>query len=100
VIAIDGQPVEPHEPEGGRVVLGPGMRADLILDLEGRPGERFTVIDGFYRGREYRLVDLAYSEELPVRESPLEAPLRLPPNPLPEPDLGDAERHELRFAGG
>jgi hypothetical protein len=28
---------------GGRVVLGPGMRVDLILDFEGRPGERFTV---------------------------------------------------------
>ena len=23
VIALDGQPVEPHEPDGGRVVLGP-----------------------------------------------------------------------------
>jgi FtsP/CotA-like multicopper oxidase with cupredoxin domain len=100
VIAIDGQPVEPHEPEGGRVVLGPGMRADLILDLGGRPGERLTVVDGFDRGRAYRLVDLAYGEEPPLREGPLDAPVRLPANPLPEPDLAAAERHELRFAGG
>jgi FtsP/CotA-like multicopper oxidase with cupredoxin domain len=100
VIALDGQPVEPHAPEDGRVVLGPGMRADLVIDLGGRPGERFTVVDGFYRGRAYRLVDLAYGDEPPLRESPLDAPIRLPANPLPEPDLASAERHELRFAGG
>jgi len=31
VIALDGQPVAPFE--AGRVVLGPGMRADLVLDV-------------------------------------------------------------------
>jgi FtsP/CotA-like multicopper oxidase with cupredoxin domain len=100
VIAIDGQPVEPHAPVDDRVVLGPGMRADLILDLTGRPGERFSVIDGFYRRQEYRLVDLAYDQEPPLREHPPDAPIRLPANPLPEPDLASAERHELRFEGG
>ncbi|MCC2665947.1 MAG: copper oxidase [Geminicoccaceae bacterium] len=38
VVALDGQPVEPHEPEGGRVVLGPAMRAveaDVGRDLAG-----------------------------------------------------------------
>ena len=40
VIALDGQPVEPHEPAGGRVVLGPAMRADLVFDMTGRPGDR------------------------------------------------------------
>jgi len=29
VIALDGQPVTPHAAPGGRVVLGPAMRADL-----------------------------------------------------------------------
>ena len=33
VIALDGQPVEPHEPPNGRVFLGPAMRADLLVDL-------------------------------------------------------------------
>src|SRR5262245_22833480 len=45
VIAYDGQPVEPHEPENGRIVLGSAMRIDLILDMTGRPGEQFQVID-------------------------------------------------------
>jgi FtsP/CotA-like multicopper oxidase with cupredoxin domain len=100
VIALDGQPVEPHEPEGGRVVLGPGMRADLVIDMSGRPGERFTVTDSFYRGLEYRLVDLGYDNAAPVRAQPLDAPIGLPANTMPEPDLGAAQRHELTFQGG
>ena len=59
MIALDGQPVEPHEPEGGRIVLGPAMRADLVVDMPGEPGDRFAVIDTFYRGSEYRVRDPA-----------------------------------------
>ena len=100
VIALDGQPVEPHEPEGGRVVLGPAMRADLVIDMSGRPGERFPVIDQFYRGLEYRLLDLAYEDARPLREHPLDAPMGLAANTMPEPDLTTAERHEIAFSGG
>lgn len=70
-IALDGQPVEPHELPGGRVVLGPAMRADLVIDMSGDPGGRFTVADTFYRGLEYRLLDLVYSDELPWRPQDL-----------------------------
>jgi FtsP/CotA-like multicopper oxidase with cupredoxin domain len=100
IIALDGQPVAPHEPAGGRVVLGPAMRADLVFDLTGRPGERFSVIDPFYRGLEYRLLDLVYEDEPPLREHPLDASMRLAANTMPEPDLATAERHEIAFSGG
>lgn len=101
VVALDGHPVEPHTPEGGRVVLGPGMRADLVLDMAGDPGRRFAVIDAFYERLAYRLVDIAYADARPLREHPLDAPIRLPANPMPEPDLGDgAARHEVVFGGG
>lgn len=40
IIAIDGQPCEPHEPEGGRVLFGPAMRVDLVLDMQGESGRR------------------------------------------------------------
>ena len=100
VIALDGQPVEPHEPAGGRVVLGPAMRADLVIDMSGEPGERFAVADTFYRGLEYRLLDLVYEDAPPLREHPLDAPMRLAANTMPEPDLGAAERHEIAFGGG
>src|SRR5690554_758982 len=33
IIAWDGQPVAPHGLPDGRLVLGPGMRADLIIDM-------------------------------------------------------------------
>jgi FtsP/CotA-like multicopper oxidase with cupredoxin domain len=99
VIALDGQPVEPHEPAGGRIVLGPAMRADLVIDMSGRPGERFGVIDTFYRGLEYRLLDLVY-EDTPLREHPLDRPIGLLANAIPEPDLAEAERHEVTFDGG
>jgi FtsP/CotA-like multicopper oxidase with cupredoxin domain len=100
VIALDGQPVEPHEPAGKRVVLGPAMRADLILDMGGEPGERFALTDTFYRDLEYRLLDLVYEDAPPLRAHPLDAPLRLVANTMPEPDLAAAERHEVTFGGG
>jgi FtsP/CotA-like multicopper oxidase with cupredoxin domain len=99
VIAYDGHPVEPHEPGGGRLVLGTAMRIDVVLDMTGKPGERFHVTDDFYRGLEYRLLDLVYGGE-PVRDKPLDAAVALPPNALPEPDLRSAERHEIRLNGG
>jgi len=38
IIALDGQPVTPYW--DGRVVLGPAMRADVILDCTAAPGSR------------------------------------------------------------
>ena len=100
VIALDGQPAPPHEPAGARVVLGPAMRADLVIDMSGKPGERFTITDAFYRSLEYRLLDLVYEDAPPLREHPLDAPVRLPANTVPEPDLAAAQRHEVTFGGG
>jgi FtsP/CotA-like multicopper oxidase with cupredoxin domain len=100
VVALDGQPVEPHTPADGRVVLGPAMRADLVLDMARSPGERFTLVDTFYQGLEYRLLDLVYDAAPPLRDHPLDAPIRLAANTMPEPDLASAERHEITFGGG
>jgi FtsP/CotA-like multicopper oxidase with cupredoxin domain len=99
VISYDGQPVAPHEPADGRIVLGPAMRIDLILDMTGKPGDRFQVIDNFYRGLEYRFVDLVYGSEV-LRDKPLATPIALPANTMPEPDMTSAERHDVTFNGG
>ncbi len=99
VVAIDGQPCEPHEPEGGRVLLGPAMRVDLLIDMKGNPGGRYPVVDDFYDGLEYALTELAYASESPARIT-FPEPFRLPANPLPEPDLAVAERRELTLEGG
>lgn len=100
VIALDGQPIEPHAPPDGRVVLGPAMRVDVLLDMTERPGQRFRVIDTFYRNLEYRLLDLAYADEEPLRDLLRAAPVRLPDNPLSEPNLKNAQRHQVVLGGG
>ena len=100
VIALDGQPCDPHEPEGGRIVLGPAMRADVIIDMSGRPGVTYTVTDDYYKRDAYRLLDLAYEQRRPLRENPLDASMRLPANPLPEPELRGAVRHQVVLEGG
>lgn len=100
IVAIDGQPCDPHEPEGARILLGPAMRIDVMLDMQGEPGRRYTVIDDFYDDLSYQLTQLVYDDGTPLRTHPLDAPLGLPRNPLPEPDLADAERHDLTLQGG
>ena len=100
VIAIDGQPCEPHEPERSRVVLGPAMRVDVVLDMQGEPGRRYQVVDDYYDGLAYWLTEVVYDKSPPVRAHPFDAPLSLPRNPVLEPDLVDADRHELRLQGG
>jgi FtsP/CotA-like multicopper oxidase with cupredoxin domain len=99
VIALDGQPVAPYEAEGGRIVVPPAGRADLILDMAGDPGASFAVIDDYNRAA-YKFLDLVYDAAPPLRTSPLPAPLGLAANPLAEPDLADALRHEIVLAGG
>jgi FtsP/CotA-like multicopper oxidase with cupredoxin domain len=99
VIAHDGQPVSPHPPESDRVVLGPGMRADLILDCAGAPGSSHRVVDDFYRRRSYRLLHLEYSAEAPIRLS-FAPPPALTPNPLAALQLEGAPRHRIAFGGG
>lgn len=96
VIALDGHPVEPHS--AGRLVLGPGMRADLLIDVAAAAGNTFAVADNFYPRGSYKLVDLAVEGQR--RAAPLADPVRLPANPLAVPDLAAAERHTIEFGGG
>ena len=99
VVALDGQPVAPHPPEDGRVLLGSGMRADLILDVPQEPGGRNFVVDDYYDDKKYDLTSLAREGE-PLRTASLPAPTALPANPLPEPDLAGAEVKEVLIQGG
>jgi len=99
IIAYDGQPVEPHEAPEQSVVLGPAMRVDLVIDMTGNPGERFAVVDRFHERRAYRLLDVVYNPE-PLRDKPMDAPVALAANTMPEPDIRSAERHDIVLGGG
>jgi len=97
VIALDGHPVVPHTVE--RIVLGPAMRADIVLDCTAKPGSEHRVVDGFYRQRAYELLKLVYSPEPAVRAT-FAAPPRLAPNPVSKPDAASWKRHQIVFGGG
>jgi len=99
VVALDGQPVSPHVPDDDIVVVGPAMRVDLVIDMTGKPGDALTVTDAFYEGLEYRLVDLAYGPDR-LRDAVPDWSMELPPNPLAEPDMQAATRHQIIFNGG
>ncbi len=99
LVARDGHPVPPQALEGARLVLGPGMRADLLLDVAGPAGTRQAVGDVFYPRAAYDLLQFVVAGD-PVRTPDGAAPAALPPNPLAEPDLDAAVRHEVRFEGG
>ncbi len=100
VVAVDGQPCQPFQPEEHLLLLGPAMRLDVMLDMQGEPGRRYPVIDDFYDGLAYPLTHLAYLRQEPLRRSGSGGVSTLPPNPLPIPDLDAAERHELVLQGG
>lgn len=101
IVALDGHPLDTPIQLGtdGRVTLGPGMRADLILDFTGTPGTRATVFDRDLQGREHRLTDLVYSDA-PAKTSGDRSAPKLAANPVTEPDLAKAERLPLVLAGG
>jgi FtsP/CotA-like multicopper oxidase with cupredoxin domain len=99
VIAVDGQPVEPYAPQGGRVQLAPGQRVDLIIDMMSDPGQRslIEVVIGEYA---YEIASFDYAQTV-RREQPLQTPLRLAPNPLQRLQLPDEFLHvPMRMEGG
>ncbi|MBN8925610.1 MAG: multicopper oxidase family protein [Rhodospirillales bacterium] len=100
VIALDGEPCEPHQPLDGRILLGPAMRADVVLDMQGDPGQSYRVVDDFYDRHAYTLVRFEYDKAPPVRAHPSDASLRLPANPVPHPDLKTASVREIQLQGG
>ena len=97
VIALDGNPVAPYW--GGRIVLGPGMRADVMLDCTAAPGSGHRVIDDFYRARAYELLKIQYRPDAPLRSAFAPA-ARLAPNPIAHPDMSKAQRQRIVFSGG
>lgn len=98
LVALDGQPVPPHRPAGGRIVLGAGMRADLIVDMPGAPGT-VTVTDDAY-GPDYAFEVMRLRIDGDAAREERGPPAALRANPLPEPDLEAAGRHRIVFEGG
>ncbi len=97
IIAWDGHPVEQHLPMPTLetpLVLGPGQRVDIALQMPGTEGEEIKLVSATSRGARdmtsLRAVGTSLGRKL--------AELRpLPRNPLSEPDLANAEIVEFLF---
>lgn len=100
LIALDGQPVRPRSLPAEGLWLAPGQRADLILDLSGKPGEQ-AALRTYLREGAYTMANFSYDSEQRRRDSPLDAQIALPANPLPSRlELGGAHKAALLMQGG
>lgn len=99
VIAIDGQPVTPYPLDNGQLVLAPGQRADLMMDMVLDPGHE-SPVELRVRDQSYDVAHFKFNDQV-KREHLLDTPISLPDNPLNEIKLPDAfETFPLLMEGG
>ena len=97
VVALDGQPL-PVPTAAGALVLSPGERADLIVDVVAGEGEEALLLT---RDREDSHTLATFPVRSVARKVRLPAPAPLPPNPVPPLGNLTTARHEtLRMDGG
>lgn len=100
VVAFDGQPTEPHQPEGHAIILGPAQRADVIIDMNGTPGESYHVVDGFNPQSPIPILELEYDQEEAKSGVAKGSSLQLPPNPIVKVDLSEPQVEMVVLEGG
>lgn len=100
VVGRDGQPVAPASLGMDRLVLAPGMRADLMLDGVAAPAARHPLLHYPPGDDPAPLLHFVYRDDAPARARPLPPPEPLAPNPIAVAEIARAERHEFLFAGG
>jgi FtsP/CotA-like multicopper oxidase with cupredoxin domain len=98
VMAIDSQPAEPFLARNGAVVLPPGGRSDVFIDM---PVAKAPLPVLLHDGTAARpIARLVAANEPPLRAAPLPQAPALPSNGLPDKlDLGTAVRAELVLDG-
>jgi FtsP/CotA-like multicopper oxidase with cupredoxin domain len=99
VMAIDSQPSEPFQARNGALVLAPGGRADVFIDVTAQAGNATPIL--LHDGKEARPIGrIVVSSEPPVRPAPLPLAPPLPSNGLPERiELKGATRVDLALGG-
>ena len=99
VMALDGQPAEPFLAREGQLVLAPGTRIDVFVDMSRPAGSTSDIL--LHDGKSPRPISrLVTSNETPVRDKPLPAAAPLPSNGLPARlDLKTALRADVALGG-
>ncbi|MDP3545727.1 MAG: multicopper oxidase family protein [Phreatobacter sp.] len=99
LVALDSQPCEPFRLDGGRLLLAPGQRAEIMWDVAGPAGTDVPVTIVNFAGT--NLAGRLAVGGSPLREAPLGTLAPLPPNPLPQAmDFRRATRLDLAVATG
>jgi FtsP/CotA-like multicopper oxidase with cupredoxin domain len=95
VMAMDGQPAEPFFARNGAIMLAPGNRTDVFIDMTAQPGTTSAIL--LHDGKEAQpIARLVASSEPPARPAPLPPAPPLPSNGLPERlELKGAQRFDL-----
>ena len=100
LVALDGQPCEPFRLDGGRIVLGPGQRAEAMWDVTGQPGASVPVNLAQLGGASLT-GSLAIADDAAVRTEPLPPLEPLAASPLAQTlDFRRAQRLDLAIQGG
>ena len=98
IMALDGMPLAEPQQIGGDIVLGPGQRADLFVDVVADDG---ATADLARRDRDDSYSQVAFRVAGSAAPAPRPAPPPLPPNPnMDLPDLAGARRITPNMAGG
>jgi FtsP/CotA-like multicopper oxidase with cupredoxin domain len=99
VMALDGQPAEPFPARNGALVLAPGGRADVFIDVTAPGGSVSAIL--LHDGKEARpIARLVTSKEPPIRAAQLPPAPALPSNGLPaQLDLKNALRVDVTLGG-
>jgi FtsP/CotA-like multicopper oxidase with cupredoxin domain len=99
VMALDGQPAEPFVARNGALVIAPGGRVDVFVDVTGAAGTSYPIL--LHDGQNARTIGkLTVASEPPLRPALLPAAAPLPSNGLPaQLDLKNAQRFDLALNG-
>lgn len=99
IVALDGQPSEPFQARNGAVVLAPGGRSDVFVDVAAPGGTAVSILA--HDGKEARPIGkLVVSNDTPIRSAPLPPSPPLPSNGLPaQLELKGASRFEIALGG-
>ena len=99
VMALDGQPAEPFLARNGALVIAPGGRVDVFVDVTAAAGTSYPIL--LHDGRSARTIGkLTVSGQPPLRPAPPPVAPPLPSNGLPaQLDLKGASRVDLALGG-
>lgn len=99
VMALDGMPLDRPKTAQGELILAPGQRMDLIVDVTADEGETAHLAHLANDGKWWSQV--AWTVDGAVASNPRPAPGPLPPNPRQDvPGVTEARTVTMRMEGG